>query len=68
MQKWVKVGTENTQAEVSAKPTSAYSRAYEVDYGKQEQLTNQLREMTKAHNSASASNKAIRNGFYGTKD
>lgn len=70
MKKWVKVGSEvseNAVRETSEPAIPAYSR-YSYDSGKQEQLTQQLREMSKAHNKNSVSNKEIRNGFYGTKD
>jgi hypothetical protein len=70
MKKWVKVGSDVPEASSNERlePTiPAYSR-YSYDSGKQEQLTAQLREMAKAHNSVSASSKTIRNSFYGTKD
>jgi len=69
MKKWVKVGTEINQPDLgSDKSTAAYSRHYDTDSEKQVQLTEQLVSMTKAHNSNSASNKSIRNGFYGVKE
>jgi hypothetical protein len=70
MKKWVKVGSEVSGTSSNERLEStipAYSR-YGYDSEKQEQLTTQLREMSKAHHNASASNKTIRNSFYGTKD
>jgi len=70
MKKWVKIGTEvSGQSDVVAdKSTAAYSRHYDTDSEKQAQLTEQLVSMTRAHNNNSASNKSIRNGFYGVKE
>jgi len=70
MKKWVRVDSRSASdaTDVGAKPAYAYSRYNGTDLDKQDVLVGQLRDMTRAHNSASASNRVIRNSFYGTKD
>jgi hypothetical protein len=68
MKKWIKSSEDVVQSKSEpAKSHSAYSRdrGEKDDNGK---LAESLIAMTKAHNEKSASNKAIRNGFYGKKD
>ncbi len=67
--KWVKAGTENMDKDKSEpqKSHSAYSRDRSEPEGNGK-LAEAMIAMTKAHNSKSASNKTIRNGFYGKKD
>lgn len=77
MKKWIKQATENShgqfreKAEHAGKSTAAYAREHEDDsgkLGKQARLAEQLMSMNHAHQTKSASNKAIRNSFYGKKD
>lgn len=76
--KWVKgvvehmhKGAFKEKAEKAGKSTSAYAREHESDdgkTGKQARLAEVLMSMSHAHKTKSASNKTIRNGFYGKKD
>lgn len=75
--KWIKGATENAhgqlreKAESVGKSTSAYAHEHEHDSGKtgkQARLAESLMAMHHANHKHSASNKTMRNSFYGKKD